>query len=308
MQSLIEIQKEIDGEFIDEDLCIDLIKRGNEIKGYGLYLAKEVVHKDSNTGWEEFCNKIGVTKQNANRLILFYKAKSEPIGSDLPNKESVYRELPGNTPEEKAEMFGEAKMITDKDEPTALDVRVIKKVKARASSQRIENEAIDYLNTASAKVREAWANDPKPAVGRLLKAAKEGLSDEEIIDSFGEKVGGAKRKKLSQKDKVFIERFEESADMLFRFFLNVENINKKLKKIKAQNKVEYDKLIAKAGTALDTFEINIEEFTKMGSADLKAYYRELARENHPDKGGDHNVMADITDAYNKLKTMIERRE
>ena len=41
-------------------------------------------------------------------------------------------------------------------------------------------------------------------------------------------------------------------------------------------------------------------------AELKQAYRKLAMENHPDKGGDQNLFAEISSAYDTLKDPQKR--
>ena len=41
-------------------------------------------------------------------------------------------------------------------------------------------------------------------------------------------------------------------------------------------------------------------------ADIKSAYRKLAMENHPDKGGDANIFANISNAYETLKDPQKR--
>ena len=125
----IEVEKDIQIDVVDDNYCIDIINKGNLLKGYGLYLAKEIVHKDSKSGWDDFCKTVGVSRPMANFSIEFYMAKTATIVAEsLPEKEGVFRALTGETVEAKAEQYEKVKQVLHVEEPTAIEITTYKKL------------------------------------------------------------------------------------------------------------------------------------------------------------------------------------
>jgi hypothetical protein len=308
MNMLVEVKNEVEtymkANEIDEDYCINIIKHGNAMVGYGLWLAKENIYKDSKTGWESFCKKAGVVRVSADRLVAFYLAKSEPIGSELPNNEGAFRELEGDTPEEKAEMYQRVKELTGKEKPTGLDIRVTKAIESRGiKDKELVIEAQEVMNNASPAVRDAFASKAKQVgLQKIVDAVKEGKNDEEIITVIkGKAKEDAKslleeKKALDEAYKELDELYENTLDMVMKF-------NTILRLMKNEN-MATSRAFASARPqmkkAISMLELQGSDITNWDY--IKKKYRQLAKERHPDKeGGDEEKFKELNEAYSLLK-------
>lgn len=112
-----------------EDYCIKVFNTGKAMQGYALWLAKTEVHRESKTGWQDFCEKLRLSPRNSDRLISFYTAKKELENQDagvsnvLPKTASSYADLKGKTPTEKAQNYSDIKKSTGKEKPSRQDIR-----------------------------------------------------------------------------------------------------------------------------------------------------------------------------------------
>ncbi len=335
MQSLIEIKKEVEidikiGAFDEQD-CIDLYEKGNLIAGYALWLAKEKIHKDSQTGWLEFLKKIGVSKSIAYDKISFYEAKSSALGGTLPNTEKQFRMLGGGTKEEKAKRFTKVKEVIGKDNPTSNEIKIITVIESRGiQNEGLKEEIQSVIVKSSPKVKEAFANSGKKAgIKKVIQAVKEGKGDEEIITII--KGGDSKQKKWENKD-TCIEIREQNKELrkeikamkrevedankkledndivqdLVWSLLHMTRISKEVRDMKSNNEKVFNKMKPHVEKALTVLQLST--ITPCTIEEVKRNYRDLVRKHHPDVSkeyGSGEMFQEIKGAYEVLKGVIK---
>ena len=322
----------VDGRKITEELCLEIIEMGEGLKGYGLFLAKEQVHAESKTGWDKFLKKADIVKSTANRAIDFYKAKSEPMGVKLPNKERTFRALTGETTQDKANQYAKVKELLHKEEPTASDIITFKKLshEMKKSPQEKIDKAIVGVAGASVEVREAilkrvGVKGIKAPIDDLL----DGKTDSEImanLDGQREAVKATpKEKKTANKsltDKIAklekenkelkarnkeleeLEEYHKRIGTFKLFYLGLSDTLRMLNNIKAMSERAIDDMSPQIKQAYEILgvEINIaDDSLKM----VKKAYRLKAKELHPDMGGDADYFIQVKEAYEDLKEFLE---
>jgi hypothetical protein len=324
---LIEIQNEVEKDLVvgivDEDYCIDLIDKGNMIAGYGLYLAKDVVHKDSNIGWEKFCKKISISTSNANRLINFYNAKSTPYGVDLPETERSFRELGKAEDEDKAKLFIKIKEVTGKENPTIQEIKIFRNLESKGSSvDEFKEELIRETVKASRSVKDAIEKTAWRAKGatpkKILEALKDGTPDDEIIEMVNGSVSKSKpknfkvaldrNKELREENARLKKENKELMDRLgdFELFESLDSIVGQLWRValdieeeRTVNKKIIERYSPAMKRALEVLEVEIN--TDMTFDKIKKAYRSKARKEHPDVGGEEKLFVRLNEAYELLK-------
>lgn len=322
----------VDGRKVTEDLCLEIIEMGEGLKGYGLFLAKEQVHAESKTGWDKFLKKVGIGRSMAHDTINFYKAKSSAMADELPNKERTFRALTGETVQDKADQYAKVKELTHKEEPTALDIRLVAKVNNRGSSDEARREGIENLNTASPKVREAFVKDTKPAVKRMNEAFSQNLTDNEIIEELGDRTGKTEKVKSTKKeretanksltDKIAklekenkelkaknkeleaLAEYHERIGAFKVFYLGLSDSIRVLKRIKAMSERAIVDMSPQIKQAYEILGVEL-KVTDESMRLIKKAYRAKAKELHPDLGGDADYFMQVKEAYEDLKEFHE---
>ena len=331
MQNLVEIKEEVKGDIalgmVNEAYCVDLYNKGNLISGYALWLAKTEVHKDSQTGWEKFCKKIGVSESNANRAIDFYNAKSTPIGVDLPSKEGTFRALPSGTVEEKAEFYAEVKELSQKEDPTAQDISITKKIKG---AYKVEANALKdikiVLEKATPKVKiELDKRLGKKGVTEIITLIEKGASEEKVLEAFHPKPKlpdaptkcpklkeqnselRAKNKELEKEIKE-LRAFKESTNSLEQFSRDILQIGKFVATLQREDRYKkafIQSMSTELKDALEFMELEMEDIDSLTMDTLKKQYRKMAKAMHPDaEYGSDALFIGLDKAYNALQTLI----
>lgn len=160
---LMKVDKELVGvitddkpEQVTEDYCIKVFNTGKAMQGYALWLAKTEVHKESKTGWQEFCETLQITPQHANRVIDFYIAQKELpnacVLNKLPDTNDKYQSLKGKTPAEKAQNYADIKKSTGKEKPSRQDIRDYNK-QALANEKELSNATGEHSKRVRCKAR-----------------------------------------------------------------------------------------------------------------------------------------------------------
>lgn len=162
---LMKVNNELVGdrpEQVTEDYCVKVFNTGKAMQGYALWLAKTEVHKESKTGWQDFCEALQITPQHANRTIDFYIAQKEIpnacVQNKLPDTNDKYQSLKGKTPQEKAQNYSDIKKSTGKEKPSRQDIRDYNKQEKEMTSviqemAKEENEFNSWLDQ-----QEGWEN------------------------------------------------------------------------------------------------------------------------------------------------------
>ena len=342
MQSLVEIQNEVEldikADIVDEEYCLDIISKSNLIGCYGLYLAREHIHKNNNKGWEKFCKKAGINKSTANRHIGFYTAKSMPIGADsLPNKEGQFRALPGKTVDEKVVAYKEVKEITGKDEPTAQDITIVKKVKARGKdtnyADSLTDKVFEIIKDAPIEIKKAIEKAPTNfSMKAFVDASEKGApiqdqcdiilrtkkKPEPVPDTCKEirEQNSSLRDEL-KKAQAEIDRLktiENERRVLKDFVITLAHISRTMRRVD-EKKRENDKLFQNMKPQLEKALrlLQLPTLTKPTEEELKRNYRQLVKKYHPDFGGNdktfesksNDMFIEITEAYKTLKEILK---
>ncbi len=329
MQNLVEIQKEVAGDIevgmVDETYCADLYDKGNLISGYALWLAKEVVHKDSNTGWKKFCDKIGTAPREANRQIEFYDAKSGAIALDsLPSKEGTFRALPSGTNEEKVEFYADVKELSGKDEPTAQDITITKKIKGAYKTEVKAKKDIEIvLKKATPKIKAKLDKRiGQKGIASIIKSIDNGVKEETILEMFDNapkplpsKVADANkelrtRNKKLEEDMRKIQLKLDDYDMVKEFTNAMRFLAVKLAAIdheKMLKSVAFDNMKPTLKKALEFMEFDIHDLDNVTKETLKKKYRKMAMTMHPDKKltGSNDLFLELQEAQKLIHKMLE---
>ncbi len=346
MQNLVELEKEVavakQAGTINDEYCKNIIAMGNVLSGYGLYLAREIVHGDSKVGWERFCNSVDMTKRDANRKIAFYEAKSGTKGPDLlPDKERQFRALRGDTTEEKVEAYKDIKEVIKKDHPTAGDIAFVQKVKSRATGKGYDNpelaeQLFEYTEgEASTEVKKALYKAPSNfGLKRVVQKINAGEGDRVIIDAIS---GGTKVETPKTPD-TCIECREQNK----KYKTQLENIHKKHLKelddmeadiLRREKDLESVKIVKdltwallhmsriaknakslaeKSDKAFREMKPDLENALKLlklstisepTKEEVKRNYHDMAKKHHPDKNADYGS-GDMFVEINKAYKLI----
>lgn len=344
MQSLVEIKKDVAEDIkldiVDENYCVDLYDKGNLISGYALWLAKEVVHKGKQTGWKKFCNRIGVSLAMADFSINFYEAKSPTIVGDspdaLPDIESQFRALPSGTREEKIEAYAEVKEILHKDTPTAAEIILVKKVKARATQYRekeaeeLETKAFEILNKATPAIKKAFIKAPNNfALKKFIMATEKGEMEQVRLDILT----GENREKLPKvpdtckgirdQNTIFrgkmkeleievkeLRAYKNENDYVAEFTKAMRFMAIKIAAVeneKMLKSVAFDNMKPALKRALQFMEFDIHDLSGITKDTLKKRYREMAKTLHPDKKltGSNDLFLELKAANDKIHNLLE---
>ena len=319
----VEVKKDIEISLVDDDYCIDIINKGNLVRGYGLWLAKEIVHKDSNTGWEDFCKRIDITKRGANYQIEFYEAKSgTTVPDSLPNKEGTFRALPSGTVQEKEEFFKEVKELTHKEEPTAQDIEIVSVINGRAiKDEKLKERIQDAMNESSNTVRTAFVKNKKTAgIKKVVEAIEAGEEDKLITELISgadkkpkpknmvdcreqNKIIREENKSLKEENKKLLEKLD-GFDLFEKFSSRVGNLWRISHDIDDERKIN-DKILSRYTPAIRAAieMLEVEMNTETSFEMIKKSYRDKARKHHPDIGGDEQAFVKLNESYELLKGM-----
>lgn len=312
--TLVSVKEELEGQVITEEICLDLIKMGNEIKGYGFFLAKEEVHKDSIGGWEHFCNMTGVSRSTADRQIRFYVAKISPRGPELPNTEKNFRELFGDTTDEKIESYEKVKKVTHKEEPSGIDIKVAQAINSRGiKDKELVKKTQEFFNGASRNVKEAFMKNSKGVGFKRIVEAKDIVDDDAMIkiieNKSPAKIAGAGTINQKYKDRILeleakVNTQSALNDMTVLLAVTKDAITF-LKKLERMNKRKFDDMVPEVKRAYEVLKIKILD-KPVEFEIVRKQYREMAKKAHPDKGGSADLFAEVNEAYNTLKEMAGR--
>jgi len=333
MQTLKELQLEVEADMkidvIDDDYCIDIINKGNLVKGYGLWLAKEIVHKDSNTGWEKFCKTVGIGKTTAKDNINFYLAKSSAIASNsLPDKEGTFRALPSGTVEEKAEFYEKVKDLTHREEPTAQDIKIVENITSRGvKDKELVKEVVLASIDESSKVKEALGKKSKKVgVNIILKTlSDDSLGEDEKVDLI---LGNTKKqvkpknitdckemnkqlreenRKLKEENKAMKKEIDK-IDYLKALTFFRGNLSRIVNGIRSEREKSEEVFTNMKPAIEDALRIlKLPTVSPSSFAEIKKAYRDEARAVHPDFDGDSEEFRIVNEAYKLLKGVLDEK-
>ncbi len=333
---LEQIQHMVVPEVIDEEYCLGLINGGNLLKGYGLSLAKNTLYEESTTGWESFCNRNNIVRRVADRQILFYEEKSGPMGPELPETERNFRALIGETIEDKAAQYAEVRRVTERTNPTALDIQAYNLV----ALQCVEDT--ELLEETQIAVGHLVA----PTKGALIKSRKGMIDDfQHILDTINEfdaitqltEVFQAETlevpaptqiadtcievrenlriaRRVMGRQTLAIERLTEQMHIadaerrLFTILTKISGILSGIKRETEKNKTIIRKMKPEFKNALQLLDILPTELMNMEDSILRKAYLKAAKKAHPDQGGSDEEFVVLKNAYDQIQLMLKKEE
>ncbi len=345
MQTLKELQVEVKEDLVlglvDEDRCLEIIGMGNMLKGYGLWLAKEVIHKDKKEGWLSFLDKAGVSKTIAYDNIEFYLAKSSALAEQLPTKEKVFRALKGKTVEAKSEQYVEVQEFTKSEAPTAKQVEIVAKTRDRVNTTSdTQAEIITTVLVQSSAVQDEYVKAlGKRGVGKAVKMMENGADEADIIVELQGQKEKAKftpteKANMTKKTSTEIERLKAENAELKAEIKRMKEYGVEVTKKKPHHKPAYENWVyeihnivslirrtadrvteakAKNQATFEKMKPNVERAllllklpttSRVTLEDAKRAFRDEAKTAHPDMGGDTELFNAIKQSYDVLKKAL----
>jgi len=243
--------------------------------------------KKLKTKWDEYCRAIGVSESKIRKQVALYKASLEV---DIPKEVTApkYAELKGNTPEEKIAKYESIKEAIGKP-PTVKEIK-----------ENFKKQSTLTVSETNLKQNEVVQDIKKIDYKELYEATLKELEEckklnEELKTKLKKEVELKKRRNAEIKQlkaKTMLD-FDAVAEALFEIGEHISFLNKFKYAPKKPEKC--------FGDALKVLNIKVlPKDTKEAIKLVKRSYKSLAKQYHPDKGGDEDSFNRIREAMNKI--------
>ncbi len=202
--TIVEVQKHIhEGQKVTAEYCSNIIKQSNQIAGYALYMAKEVVFYEDTHGYSKFLVENGVSVKSAESKIRFFKntIAAKDIGL-LPTVEAQYKELRGNNIQERVNNYAKVKGMLHEKVPPSHDIKLVNKTLSRGlGDKELESEFIEKMKSQPVCVKNTFnANSKQSGLGAIINAIDDGRTTPEIMSVIiGNETHSPKSKKVTSK-------------------------------------------------------------------------------------------------------------